>query len=111
MFASIELAARIDAAEGRLCADIVRAAATPVTCSLVSSLAGGFVVYAGPGSPMNKGIGIAITESLEEAPLAAIEEEWRDRNEPVRIELSALAKPEAATLLTARGYRLIGFEN
>ena len=81
------------------------------TRSLVTPLAGGLVVYAAPGSPMNKGIGIAITEPLEEAPLAAVEEEWRDRNEPMRIELSALAKPEAATLLTARGYRLIGFEN
>src|SRR5262245_36345123 len=60
---------------------------------------------------MNKGIGIAITESLEEGPLADVEQEWRDRNEPMRIELSALAKPEAATLLTGRGYRLVGFEN
>ena len=74
-------------------------------------LAGGLVVYAGPGSPMNKGIGLAIGEPLEEAPLAAVEQEWRDRNEPMRIELSSLARPEAATMLTAGGYRLVGFEN
>jgi GNAT superfamily N-acetyltransferase len=113
MFATADLAARIDAAEGRLCADIVRASkeGQSETRSLVTPLAGGLVVYAAPGSPMNKGIGIAITESLEEAPLAAVEEEWRDRNEPMRIELSSLAKPEAAALLTNRGYRLIGFEN
>jgi GNAT superfamily N-acetyltransferase len=113
MFASTDLAARIDAAEGRLCADIVHASKEnpSETRSLVTPLAGGLVVYAAPGSPMNKGIGIAITEPLEEAPLAAVEEEWRARNEPLRIELSALAKPEAATLLTARGYLVIGFEN
>jgi GNAT superfamily N-acetyltransferase len=113
MFATIDLAARIDAAEGRLCADIVHATKEhrSDTRSLVTPLAGGLVVYAAPGSPMNKGIGIAITEPLEEAPLAAVEQEWRARNEPLRIELSALAKPDAATLLTARGYRLIGFEN
>jgi GNAT superfamily N-acetyltransferase len=113
MFANIDLAARVDAAEGRLCADIVHASKErrSQTHSLVTPLAGGLVVYAAPGSPMNKGIGIAITEPLEEAPLAAVEEEWRARNEPLRIELSALAKPEAAMLLTARGYRLIGFEN
>jgi GNAT superfamily N-acetyltransferase len=113
VFASIELAARIDAAEGRLCADIVHASREQQsdTRSLVTPLAGGLVVYAAPGSPMNKGIGIAITEALEEAPLAAVEQEWRARKEPLRIELSALAKPDAATLLTARGYRLIGFEN
>jgi GNAT superfamily N-acetyltransferase len=123
MFASLEFSARVDAAEGRLCADIVAAARgqSPRTIvggdspqasrALVTPLAGGVVVYAGPGSPMNKGIGIAITEPLEEAPLAAVEEAWRDRNEPMRIELSALAKPEAATMLTARDYRLVGFEN
>jgi GNAT superfamily N-acetyltransferase len=113
MFATADLAARIDAAEGRLCADIVRASKESQSerRSLVTPLAGGLVVYAAPGSPMNKGIGIAITESLEEAPLAAVEEEWRDRNEPMRIELSSLAKPEAGALLTNRGYRLIGFEN
>jgi GNAT superfamily N-acetyltransferase len=113
MFASIELAARVDGAEGRLCADIVHASDedSSDTRSLVTPLAGGLVVYAGPGSPMNKGIGIALSEPLEETPLANVEQQWRDRNEPMRIELSALAKPEAATLLTARGYRLIGFEN
>lgn len=112
MFASAELAAHIDSAEGRLCADIVRASTDNATSrSLVTPLAGGVVVYAGPGSPMNKGIGLAITEALEEAPLAAVEDAWRDRQEPMRIELSALARPEAATLLTGRGYRLIGFEN
>jgi GNAT superfamily N-acetyltransferase len=112
MFASAEFAAHIDSAEGRLCADIVRASTDNATSrSLVTPLAGGVVVYAGPGSPMNKGIGLAITEALEEAPLAAVEDAWRDRQEPLRIELSALARPEAATLLTGRGYRLIGFEN
>ena len=112
MFASAELAAHIDSAEGRLCADIVRASTdNTASRSLVTPLAGGVVVYAGPGSPMNKGIGLAITEALEEAPLAAVEDAWRDRQEPMRIELSALARPEAATLLTGRGYRLIGFEN
>jgi GNAT superfamily N-acetyltransferase len=60
---------------------------------------------------MNKGIGLAMTEPLEEPPLAEVEDAWRERGEPMRIELSALAKPEAATLLTSRGYRLIGFEN
>jgi GNAT superfamily N-acetyltransferase len=113
VFTSIDLAARIDAAEGRLCADIVRASKDrrSETHSLVTPLAGGLVVYAAPGSPVNKGIGIALTEPLEEAPLVVVEEEWRARNEPLRIELSALAKPEAATLLTARGYLVIGFEN
>jgi GNAT superfamily N-acetyltransferase len=113
VFASTELAARIDAAEGRLCADILRASTehSSQNRSLVTPLAGGLVVYAAPGSPMNKGIGIALTEPLEEGPLDAVEQEWRDRNEPMRIELSALAKPEAATMLTGRGYRLVGFEN
>ena len=43
--------------------------------------------------------------------LDAIEQAWTDRGEPVRFELSTLADPSVAPLLTARGYRVTGFEN
>ena len=113
MFADATLAAEIDSAEGRLCAGIAQSAARsrPHLRPLVTPVAGGLVVYAGPGSPTNKGIGLAPSEPLVEVALAAVEEEWRVRKEPLRIELSSLADPDAAAMLTARGYRLIGFEN
>jgi hypothetical protein len=43
--------------------------------------------------------------------LNEVEREWRDRAEPVRVELSILAHPTIGKLLTGRGYRLHGFEN
>jgi len=67
--------------------------------------------YAGPGAPSNKVIGIGLGQPLDETRLAAIEEEWRDRNEPIRIELATLADAIIPRLLTSRGYRLVAFEN
>lgn len=78
---------------------------------LVSPIAGGHAVFAGPGGPANKAIGVGFGASIDEAVLDAIEDEWRDRGEPMRFELATLADPSLAPLLTARGYRLTGFEN
>lgn len=59
-FATPDLAARLDRAEGRLCAGLARAAAAehPSWHSTVIDLAGGVAVFAGPGSPVNKMIGV-----------------------------------------------------
>jgi hypothetical protein len=113
MFADAALAAEIDRAEGRLCAEISDGAALrrPAARPLVKALAGGVVAYAGPGAPSNKAIGVGLGEPLEEGALTAIEAEWRDRKEPMRIELATLADGGIASLLTTRGYRLLGFEN
>jgi GNAT superfamily N-acetyltransferase len=113
MFADIALAAEIDRAEGRLCAEIAEGAAVrrPAARPLVKTLSGGVVGYAGPGAPSNKAIAVGLDELLDENGLAAIEEEWRSRGEPMRIELATLAQNGVASLLTARGYRLLGFEN
>ena len=78
---------------------------------LVSPIAGGHAVFAGAGSPANKAIGIGFGATIDEASLDAIEREWRDRGEPIRFELATLADPSLSPLLTARGYRLTGFEN
>ena len=74
-------------------------------------VAGGLAIYAGPGVPMNKVIGLGLGEALEEAVLAEVEKEWASREEPVRVELSTLDDGAVARLLTSRGYRLLGFEN
>jgi GNAT superfamily N-acetyltransferase len=117
MFADIELAARIDRAEARLCAGATAAIAKrdPSAETLELPLAGGTAVYATPGSPLNKVIGLGL-EPVFDAPrfhreLDAIEIGWENRNEPVRIELSTLANPEIYPLLYARKYELQGFEN
>jgi ribosomal protein S18 acetylase RimI-like enzyme len=113
MFADVALAARIDRAEGRLCAAFARVAerARPGSRVLTLPLAGGLAVYAGPGAPMNKVIGLGLGDALDEGALAAVEAEWAVRGEAVRVELSTLDDGAVARLLTSRGYRLLGFEN
>ena len=113
LFADVAMAAEIDRAEGGLCAQICKRTAQrrPEKRAIARSIAGGVAAYAGPGAPSNKVIGIGLGQPLDESRLAAIEEEYRDRNEPVRIELATLADAMIPALLTARGYRLVGFEN
>jgi GNAT superfamily N-acetyltransferase len=113
MFADSSLAARIDRAEMRLSMSIAETVARrdPSARVLVSQIAGGHAVFAGPGGPANKAIGIGFGAAIDEAALEAIEQQWRERGEPMRFELSTLADASLAPLLTARGYRLTGFEN
>jgi GNAT superfamily N-acetyltransferase len=117
MFANIELAARIDRAEARLCAGATAAIARRNSSAhtLELPLAGGAAVYATPGSPLNKVIGLGLEADFDPArftsELAAIETAWHQRNESVRIEISTLANPEIYPILHERGYTLQGFEN
>jgi len=112
MFADAALAARIDRTEARLCARLVMAAPAHSTGGpFVLPLDGGLALFAGPRSPMNKVIGFGFDGELDLQELAAIEERWAERGEPVRIELSILADPAVVAKLSERGYRLHGFEN
>ena len=113
IFCDPPLAARIDRAEARMCAEFAQlvGARSPGARVTTLPLAGGLAVYAGPGAPMNKVIGVGLGDALDAGALAEVEAEWESRREPVRVELSTLDDGAAARLLTARGYRLLGFEN
>jgi GNAT superfamily N-acetyltransferase len=109
MFADRDLASRIDSAEGRLCSGFARA--RRASRAAVLRVSGGVAVYAGPASPVNKLIGLALDAPLDLPSLAHVEREWRARGEPVRVELSIVADAGAGPALSDRGYRLHGFEN
>jgi ribosomal protein S18 acetylase RimI-like enzyme len=113
MFATPALAARIDRAEARLCAEFADLASRNQLDSraTVMPLGGGLATYASPGAPMNKVIGLGLGNVLEESSLDAVEGEWAARGEAVRVELSTLDDGAVARLLTSRGYQLLGFEN
>jgi GNAT superfamily N-acetyltransferase len=111
MFADAALGARIDRAEGRLVARLAMASVNPTGNPFVLPIDGGLAIFAGPGSPMNKVIGFGFDGAFDPNELTAIEERWAERGEPVRIELSILSDPSVVATLSARGYRLHGFEN
>jgi hypothetical protein len=113
MFADAALAARIDRAEGRLCAHMADAirVSKPQSAPFVLPIGGGQAVYAGPSSPINKVIGLGFDADLDVGELERIEGEWGARGEPVRIEMSVLTDPSLGAALTERGYGLHGFEN
>src|SRR5512139_1070239 len=104
MFVDARLAARIDRIEVR----VSHAVAAAIDGAYVIEIGDGAAVFARNGSPLNKVIGAGFDGPLDEAVLARIERAW---TEPVRVELAALASPDAAAQLGQRGYQLLGFEN
>jgi GNAT superfamily N-acetyltransferase len=113
MFIDASLAARIDRVEARLARAVASAiAARDATArTTIISIGDGVAVFGRAGSPVNKLIGAGFTGVLDDATLDEIERAWRDREEPVRVELATLASTEAAAQLSTRGYKLVGFEN
>jgi GNAT superfamily N-acetyltransferase len=113
MFVDVATAARIERSE----VEITRVMATSVIASghapdgFVRALDAGVAAFVREGSPMNKVIGVGIEAPIDPMTLALVEAAMRTRGEPVRIELPTLAMPESGAWLTARGYRLLGFEN
>jgi hypothetical protein len=89
MFADAALAARIDRAEARLCADIADStrATKPDSAPFVLPISGGLAVYVGPSSPVNKVIGLGLDVDLDVGALERLERDWGERGEPVRIEM------------------------
>ena len=68
-------------------------------------------MYAGPGSPVGKVIGLGFDGALDAVEIEAIERAWDERGEAVRVEVSTRADGSIAPALTARGYRLTMFED
>jgi hypothetical protein len=113
MFASTELAARIEGAETRLTESLGRAtiAASPGIGAFVERIAGGVAAYAGPSSPMNKMIGVGFDGVPTDEDLLAIERRFGDHGEPLQAEVATLADPGVVARLSRRGYVLQNFEN
>lgn len=111
MFCSPQLAARIDRAEGRLCAAIAEQATAPGSAVLVAAIGGGLAIFCGPDSPTNKMIGLGFDVPCAEADLAAIEAHFAAHGTRLQAEVATLADPALHQQLIARGYASSGFEN
>jgi GNAT superfamily N-acetyltransferase len=111
LFCGSELAARIEAVEARMIAGATEAMRPRAPAAFVMELRGGVAAFAQPAAPLNKVAGLGFAGVPTPAELEAVERAFAVRGSPVQVELSNLAEPAVGALLTARGYRLIGFEN
>jgi GNAT superfamily N-acetyltransferase len=107
VFASPDFAARIDRAEGRLCAAIAR----EFQHARVTELGGGVAVFAERDHPSNKLIGIGFAGPVDETTLSDVEAYFAAERARLQAEISTLADPALHRQLVARGYRPSGFEN
>ena len=113
MFCSADLAARIDRAEARQMIAIARGAAARDSSlqPFVVEVGLGAAIFAGPGSPTNKMIGIGFGEPLDPAVLDDLEARFAARDARFQAEVSVLAEPRTHADLVARGYVSSGFEH
>lgn len=113
MFTTATLAARIERAECTMLTELGEAAARrrDPGSVILEPIAGGVATFIAPGSPVNKLAGLGFDGVPSESDLARVEEAFASRNAPLQVELASLADPAVGTLLTKRGYELIGFEN
>ena len=120
MFVSVETAARIEKAECRLLYEAGQAALEndPDGDVYLQDIAGGIAAYIRAGAPMNKlaGLGFArqdelVSEEELAAALEPIEKAFASRGAPLQAEVSSLADPAVARLLTRRGYVIENCEN
>lgn len=113
LFASTQLAARIERAERGLIAAGAGAVARhrPDLGVYQAPLSGGLAVWSGEGSPFNKVVGLGFEGPPDPEALDAVERELARRGSPVQVELASLAESGIAAALARRGYVLQGFEN
>ncbi|WP_054813836.1 GNAT family N-acetyltransferase [Nocardia arizonensis] len=113
VFAGHDVVARIEAAERTLIEEGAAAARVrdPRAPVVIVPIGGGSAVWAGPGSPLTKVVGVGMDGDLDDGELTAVERIFAERRSPLQFEVSTVADPAVVTRLTRRGYVLVGFEN
>jgi ribosomal protein S18 acetylase RimI-like enzyme len=110
LIATTSLAARIERAEAGTAAAFGRRAADRGADLLVHPIGGTVAVHGGPDQPFNKIAGLGFAP-LDEPDLEQLETVYDARGADMRVEQSSLADPAVASMLTRRGFTLIGYEN
>jgi GNAT superfamily N-acetyltransferase len=106
-FVDLHLARRIERTEGEANAAFVEARAEmePEAGAAWTQVAGAYVLYDGPDSPLTQTFGLGLFEPVEPDDLDRVESYFRDRGAPVYHEVSPLATAALGATLAERGYR------
>src|SRR5579863_4158369 len=113
MFANLELAKRLEAAEAYACAQFAEARKRlhPASASAWMECAGATVVFDGIGSPTTQTFGLGLFETLTPEALDDIEQFFLTRGAEVMHEVCPFAGAAVLDLLCARGYRPFEISN
>src|SRR5918997_3067416 len=111
VFSDLELARRLEQAEGRANAEFVetRARLFPESGACWTERAGALAMFDGVESPLTQTFGLGLFDTVTPADLEAIEEFFSGRGAPVFHEVSPLADAKLVALLNGRGYHPIEF--
>jgi len=109
----LALARRLEAMETFCSVDTSRTVAKlhPEIPAAAESIAGGWAVFTGIGSPISEARGLGMRGPVTEADMDRLEAFYHSRGDSIRIEVCPLADPSLHQLLAARGYRLMEFSN
>lgn len=113
IFADLELARRIEAAEAAGAENNYRAltARAPELNPAFMRVAGGASLYGGPDSPLNQAIGLGMNGAVTSDEIDELEAFFRRRGSPAVVDLCPLADASLLAILRERGYRLTEFTN
>jgi hypothetical protein len=99
-----------EAADGATCVEaewLLR----PHSDAALKSVAGAYVMYAGPLSPLTHVLGLGIYGPVTASDLDEIEEFYRERSAPIIIDLCPHAHASVRELVSSRGYTVSEFTN
>lgn len=113
LFLDIELARRIELAEAQAAATATSIGSRTQSgmARAVERIAGGFAVYCGPNSPVTQAVALGLQGPVSEEEFQQLENFYRSRSEPVRIETCPLADLTLFEHLGKHSYRATEFTN
>jgi GNAT superfamily N-acetyltransferase len=113
MLLDLALARRIELAEAQAAVDCAEALKRlrPESGAAVEAVAGGLAVYCGANSPVTQAVALGLDGSVSDEEFDRLEEFYRSRREPVRVETCPLADHSLIEQFGHRGYRVTEFSN
>ena len=109
----LALARRIELAEAQAAASAaeVMMRLKPEMAPAVERIAGGLAVFCGANSPVTQAVGLGLDGPVSDEECERLEEFYRSRNEPVRVETCPLADMRLFEHFGVHGYRATEFTN
>jgi GNAT superfamily N-acetyltransferase len=112
-FCDLAVARRLEALEAFACRDTAHTLERlrPNLSAAEESIAGGWAVFTGVGSPISEARGLGLSGPVTADDMKRLESFYHSRGDAIRIEVSPMADPSLHELLGKRGYRVCEFSN